>query len=49
MDASAKLIEMCNAKVVAFVFIINLFDLGGSNKLKNKNYTVENLIEFPGH
>ena len=47
--AAAKLIEMCNAKVVAFVFIINLFDLGGSNKLKNKNYTVENLIEFPGH
>ena len=48
-EAAAKLIEMCNAKVAAFVFVINLFDLGGSDNLVNKNYNVENLIEFPGH
>jgi len=47
--AAAKLIEMCNAKVAAFVFVINLFDLGGSDKLKDNNYIVENLINFPGH
>jgi len=40
---------MCDAKVAAFVFVINLFDLGGSDNLVNKNYKVENLIEFPGH
>ena len=48
-EAAAKLIEMCDAKVAAFVFVINLFDLGGSDNLVNKNYKVENLIEFPGH
>ena len=48
-DAAAKLIEMCNAKVAAFVFVINLFDLGGCDSLRKKNYSVENLIEFPGH
>jgi adenine phosphoribosyltransferase len=47
--AAAKLIEMCDAKVAVFVFVINLFDLGGSDNLVNKNYKVENLIEFPGH
>ena len=48
-EAAAKLIEMSDAKVAAFIFVINLFDLGGSDKLKKDNYKVENLIEFPGH
>ena len=48
-DAAAKLVEMSKGKVAAFIFVINLFDLGGSDNLKNKNYNVENLIEFPGH
>ena len=48
-DAAAKLIEMSNAKVAAFIFVINLFDLGGCDNLRKKNYQVENLIEFPGH
>ena len=47
--AAAKLIEISEGKVAAFVFVINLFDLGGSDKLKEKNYKVENLINFPGH
>jgi len=47
--AAAKLIEMCGAKVSGFIFVINLFDLGGSDKLKIQNYRVENLIDFPGH
>ena len=33
-EAAAKLVEMCDAKVAAFVFVINLFDLGGSDNLK---------------
>ena len=48
-DAAAKLIEMSKAKVAAFIFVINLFDLGGCDNLRKKNYNVENLIEFPGH
>ena len=48
-EAAAKLIEISEGKVAAFIFVINLFDLGGSNNLLKKNYPVENLINFPGH
>ena len=48
-EAAAKLVEISNGKVAAFIFVINLFDLGGSDKLIKKKYKVENLIEFPGH
>jgi adenine phosphoribosyltransferase len=48
-EAAAKLIEISKGQVAAFIFVINLFDLGGCDKLIDKNYTVENLIEFPGH
>ena len=48
-EAAAKLVEMSNAKVSGFIFVINLYDLGGSENLKKKNYSIENLIEFPGH
>ena len=48
-EAAAKLIEISNGKVAAFIFVINLFDLGGSEDLIKKNYSVEKLIDFPGH
>ena len=48
-EAAAKLVEMSNAKIAAFVFAINLFDLGGSDILVKKGYQVENLMDFPGH
>jgi adenine phosphoribosyltransferase len=48
-EAAAKLIEMSKGKVAAFIFVINLFDLGGCDKLIKNNYKIENLIEFPGH
>ena len=47
--AAAKLIEISNGNVAAFVFVINLFDLGGSDYLIKENYKVINLIDFPGH
>ena len=47
--AAANLIEISKGKVAAFIFVINLFDLGGCDKLSNEGYEVENLIEFPGH
>jgi len=48
-EAAAKLVKMSNAKIAAFVFAINLFDLGGSDSLVKKGYKVENLMNFPGH
>ena len=48
-EAAAKLIEISGGKVAAFIFVINLFDLNGSDKLIKNGYKVENLIEFPGH
>jgi len=48
-EAAAKLVEMSGGNVVAFVFVINLFDLGGSDNLIKKGYSVENLLNFPGH
>ena len=48
-EAGAKIIEMGHGKVELFIFVINLFDLGGCDKLVKKGYKVENLIEFPGH
>ena len=47
--AAAKLVEISKGKVAGFIFVINLFDLGGSEKLIKSNYKVENLIDFPGH
>jgi len=48
-EAAAKLIEISGGNVACFVFVINLFDLNGSDNLIKKGYKVENLIEFPGH
>ena len=48
-EAAAKLIEISKGKVAAFIFVINLFDLGGADKLIKNGYKIENLIEFPGH
>ena len=48
-EAAAKLIEISKGKVAGFIFVINLFDLGGCNKLIKSGHKVENLIEFPGH
>ena len=48
-EAAAKLVSISGGKVSGFIFVINLFDLGGCEKLKKQNHLVENLIEFPGH
>ena len=48
-DAGAKIIEMAEGSVILFIFVINLFDLGGCDKLIKNGYKIENLIEFPGH
>ena len=48
-EGAARLVKMSGGRVAGFIFVINLFDLGGCDKLKKENYKVENLIEFPGH
>ena len=48
-EAAAKLVEISKGSVSGFIFVINLFDLGGCGKLIKLGYKVENLIEFPGH
>ena len=48
-EAAARLVEMSGGNVAAFIFAINLFDLGGSDNLLKKGYSVENLMDFPGH
>ena len=48
-EAGARIIEMGGGQITAFIFVINLFDLGGCDKLQDKGYKVETLIEFPGH
>ena len=48
-EAAAKLVEKSGGKVAGFMFVINLFDLGGVKKLEKKGYKVVSLMEFPGH
>ena len=48
-EAGAKLVKISGGNVAGFIFIINLFDLGGNKKLQKKSFFTKSLIEFPGH
>jgi adenine phosphoribosyltransferase len=48
-EAASRLVKISKGKVAGFIFVINLFDLGGSDGLIKKGYKVESLINFPGH
>ena len=48
-EAAIKLIELSKGKISGFIFLINLFDLKGSDNLIKKGYKVENLLNFTGH
>ena len=48
-EAAAKLIERSGGEILGFIFVINLFDLGGKKLLEKKGYKTFSLIEFPGH
>ena len=48
-EAAAKLVKISKGSVAGFIFVINLFDLGGCDSIKKQGHEVENLIEFPGH
>ena len=40
---------MSGGIVSNFLFVINLYDLGGNQKLIKKGYKTDSLVEFPGH
>jgi|TARA_B110000438_G_scaffold129250_1_gene125582 adenine phosphoribosyltransferase len=48
-EAGAKLVEKSGGEVSAFIFVINLFDLGGKKFLEKKGYKSFSLMDFPGH
>ena len=48
-EAAAKLVEKSGGEVCGFIFIINLFDLGGKKLLEKKGYKTFSLMDFPGH
>ena len=48
-EAGAKLVEKSGGIVSGFIFIMNLFDLGGKKLIENKGYKTFSLIDFPGH
>jgi adenine phosphoribosyltransferase len=47
--ASATLVEKLGGSVAEMAFIVNLPDVGGYNKLKDKGYNVYCLTEFEGN
>ena len=48
-EAGAKLVEKSGGIVAGFIFVMNLFDLGGKKLMENKGYKTFSLIDFPGH
>ncbi len=48
-EAGAKLVKKSGGEIVAFVFVINIFDLGGKKLLDGNGYKNFSLIDFPGH
>ena len=48
-EAGAKLVEKSGGVDAGFIFVINLFDLGGKKLLDDKGYKTLSLIDFPGH
>jgi adenine phosphoribosyltransferase len=47
-EAAASLIEKLGGKVAEMAFIVNLPDVGGEKRLKDKGYNIFCLTEFEG-
>ena len=48
-EAGAKLVEKSGGIVSGFIFVMNLFDLGGKKLIESKGYKTFSLIDLPGH
>jgi len=46
--ATGNLINKFEANIYEYSFLIDLPDLGGANKLRDKNYNVYSLMQFDG-
>lgn len=49
LEATVKLIRRLGGEVTDAAFIINLFDLGGEQRLNNLGINCYSLVSFPGH
>jgi adenine phosphoribosyltransferase len=49
MLAAAKLLQRLGAQIVDCTAIVDLPDLGGSARLREQGFTVNALLDFPGH
>lgn len=49
LEATVKLIRRLGGEVHDAAFIINLFDLGGEQRLEKMGVTSFSLVPFPGH
>ena len=49
IEATVKLIRRLGGDVADAAFIINLFDLGGEQRLEKQGITSYSLVPFPGH
>lgn len=47
--AATELLKGAGAEIAGAAFIVDLPDLGGSEKLRDRGVSVDALIEFPGH
>ncbi len=48
-DAAVRLLRQRGVEVLAAVFIVDLPDLGGAQRLKDAGVPVRTLMEFGGH
>jgi len=48
-EAAAKLVKKSGGEVAGFIFVINLFDLGGKELLEKSGYKSFSVMDFPGH
>ncbi|MTH44762.1 adenine phosphoribosyltransferase [Intestinirhabdus alba] len=49
IEATVKLIRRLGGEVSDAAFMINLFDLGGEQRLAKQGVTCFSLVDFPGH
>ncbi|RLM32362.1 adenine phosphoribosyltransferase [Brenneria salicis] len=49
IEATVKLIRRLGGKVTDAAFVINLFDLGGAQRLEAMGVNCYSLVDFPGH
>ena len=47
-EAAVKLIRASGGKVVAACFVIDLLDMGGSQRIRDMGVDVVTLCEYPG-